>query len=110
MKQVLIVKLKLAPTTELLNFLRDVLLASRTLLNYASWVAWLSRSQMSHLIGEYISLLREMVLLRYSFVLAPKLATELTTRAVKPFNSPPGMQCIFSKGLEKVKIPHRISC
>lgn len=101
MKQVLTAKLKLAPTTELLNLLRDVLLASQTRRNYASWVVWLYISQMSHLIGEYVSLVKETVLLRYSFVFAPKLAAELTQKSSQAIHSTPGMRSVLRRSRKK---------
>lgn len=78
MKQVLIAKLKLVPTTKQLNLLWDILLASQNVLNYASRVALLLMSQLSRLSDKYVSLARKAVGFFDSFFFTPKLAAFLT--------------------------------
>jgi hypothetical protein len=104
MKQVLIAKLKLVPTTEQLNLLWDISLASQDVLNYASRVAWLLMSQLSCLSDEYISLVRRAVSICHSFLFEPKLAIFLTQELGQAIHSTPRKRRMPRRGRKRFSL------
>jgi hypothetical protein len=104
MKQVLIAKLKLVPTTEQPNLLWDISLASQDVLNYASRVAWLLMSQQSSLSGEYISLVKRAVWICHSFFFEPKRAIFLTQEIGQAIHSTPRKRRIPRRGRKRFSL------